>query len=166
MTAVSQGMVFIHSAPKALRPHIEWAISRVMGKGITLSWSQQSVLPGTLRAEYAWQGPVGAASALASELRGWDQLRFEITEDASAGADGGRWCHTPSLGIFHSPTDAAGNMVITENRLRAVLEFAQNDAVLLAEGIQRSLGQAWDDELDVFRYASDVSAVRWLHQVS
>jgi len=108
---------------------------------------------------------VGSASAIASALLGWEALRFEVTEDAAPGIDGGRWCHTPSLGIFHSPVDVAGNMVITENRLRAVLDFAGNDADLLRTGISRSLGEEWDTELDTFRYASDMAPVRWLHQV-
>ena len=165
MTAVSTGVIYIHSSPRALSPHIEWAISRVLGKGITLSWSPQPLLPNSQRSEYVWQGPVGSAGAIASELLGWEQVRFEITEDAAPGIDGGRWCHTPSLGIFHSPVDAAGNMVITENRLRAVLDFAGNDADLLRTGISRSLGEEWDAELDTFRYASDMAPVRWLHQV-
>lgn len=165
MTAVSKGVVYIHSSPRALSPHVEWAISRVLGKGITLNWSPQPLLPGSQRAEYVWQGPVGSAGAIASELLGWQQLRFEVTEDAAPGIDGGRWCHTPSLGIFHSPVDSAGNMVITENRLRAVLDFAGNDADLLRTGISRSLGEEWDSELDTFRYASDMAPVRWLHQV-
>ena len=76
MTAVSTGVVYVHSSPRALSPHVEWAISRVLGKGITLSWSPQPILPGSQRAEYAWQGPVGSACKIASELLGWDQLRF------------------------------------------------------------------------------------------
>jgi hypothetical protein len=56
-------------------------------------------------------------------------------------------------------------MVISENRLRAVLDFAGNDVDLLRTGISRSLGEEWDAELDTFRYASDMAPVRWLHQV-
>jgi hypothetical protein len=56
-------------------------------------------------------------------------------------------------------------MIISENRLRAVLDFAGHDADLLRTGITRSLGEDWDAELDVFRYASDMAPVRWLHQV-
>jgi hypothetical protein len=76
-----------------------------------------------------------------------------------------RWMHTPKLGIFSSQTDAAGNLVLSENRVTSILEFAHDDAALLREGLQRSLGTAWDDELDVFRYASDEVPVRWLSHV-
>ncbi len=165
MTQVSTGVLYVHSSPRALSPHVEWAISRVLGRGITLDWTPQPILEGTQRAEYYWQGPAGSGAAIASALLGWAHLRFEVTEDPFIGTDGGRWCHTPSLGIFHSPIDAAGNMIMTENRLRAVLDFAGTDGDLLREGINRSLGSEWDAELDVFRYASDHAPVRWLHQV-
>lgn len=54
MTALSSGTIFIHSCPRALTPHVEWAISRALGKGVTLSWGVQPALPGTFRAEYQW----------------------------------------------------------------------------------------------------------------
>lgn len=165
MTQVSTGVLYVHSSPRALSPHVEWAISRVLGRGIILDWIPQPILENAERAEYYWQGPIGSGAAIASELRGWQHLRFEVTEDAAPGIDGGRWCHTPSLGIFHSPIDAAGNMFVTENRLRTILDFAGDDTQLLREGMLKALGQEWDTELDVFRYASDDAPVRWLHQV-
>jgi hypothetical protein len=165
MTAVSAGVLYVHSAPRALSPHVEWAISRVLGQGVNFEWIAQPVLNGSVRTEYTWQGPVGSGAAMASALHGWSHLRFEVTEDAAPGIDGGRWAHTPALGIFHSAVDAAGNMVISENRVRAILDFAGDDADLMRVGLSRSLGEAWDAELDVFRYASDAAPVRWLHRV-
>jgi len=165
MSAVSSGVLYVHSAPRALSPHVEWAISRALGQGVSFDWASQPALTGTVRTEYTWQGPVGAGAAMASALHGWSQLRFEVTEDAAPGLDGGRWCHTPELGIFYSAVDAAGNMVVSENRLRAILDFAGDDADLIRTGLNRSLGDAWDAELDVFRHASDEAPVRWLHRV-
>ena len=165
MTAVSTGVLFVHSAPRALSPHVEWAISRVLGRGVTLSWSAQPILEGTQRAEYSWQGPLGSGAALASSLRGWSHLRYEVTENAAYGGDGGRWCHTPELGIFHSQTDALGNMVVNENQLRRALESAGPNAHGLHTELALALGTAWDAELDVFRYAGDSATVKWLHQV-
>jgi hypothetical protein len=165
MSAVSSGVLYVHSAPRALSPHVEWAISRVLGQGVSFDWAAQPVLKGTVRTEYPWQGPAGAGAAMASALHGWSQLRYEVTEDASLGIDGGRWSHTPGLGIFYSAVDAAGNMVVGENRLRAILECAGDDADLIRTGLNRSLGDAWDAELDVFRHTSDAASVRWLHRV-
>jgi hypothetical protein len=76
-----------------------------------------------------------------------------------------RWMHTPQLGIFSSATDFAGNLVLSENRVTSILEFANDDIALLREGLRRSLGKAWDEELDVFRYASDEVPIRWLSHV-
>jgi Protein of unknown function (DUF3145) len=165
MTAVSTGVIFVHSAPRALSPHVEWAVSRVLGRGVTFSWRPQPILTGTQRAEYYWQGPAGSGAAIASALRGWTHLRYEVTEDVSHGGDGGRWCHTPALGIFHSQTDAVGNMVISENRLRVAMESAGPNASALLAEISQILGEPWDAELDVFRHASDDATVTWLHHV-
>jgi len=162
---MATGVLYVHSAPRALSPHVEWAISRVLGRGVTFSWNSQPILEGTQRTEYFWQGSVGVGAAIASALRGWPHLRYEITEDATTGGDGSRWCHTPSLGIFHSQTDALGNIVINENQLRLAMEGAGPDAHGLQSHLARMLGEPWDAELDVFRHASDNATVTWLHQV-
>lgn len=53
----------------------------------------------------------------------WEHLRYEVTEEATASGDGGRWCHA-LLGIFHSQMDTIGNVVVPEDRIRAALESA------------------------------------------
>jgi hypothetical protein len=123
------------------------------------------VLPGAQRTEYYWEGPRGTGADLASALRGWEHLRYEVTEDAGLGTDGGRWMHTPDLGIFFAQTDTAGNMVVPEDRIRAAMESAGSDAFELHRELRLALGQAWDDELEPFRYAGEDSPVIWLHKV-
>ena len=102
---------------------------------------------------------------MTSALRGWAHLRYEVTEEASLGVDGGRWSHTPDLGIFYAMTDAHGNVVIQEDRIRAALEAARHDPQRMAEELDLALGRAWDDELEPFRYAGEGAPVRWLHRV-
>jgi hypothetical protein len=102
---------------------------------------------------------------LASALRGWEHLRYEVTEDAGLGTDGGRWMHTPDLGVFFAQTDTAGNVVVPEDRIRAAMEAAGSDAFELHRELRLALGQAWDDELEPFRYAGEDSPVIWLHKV-
>ena len=162
---VSRGVLFVHSAPRALCPHVEWIVSDVLGTKVSMDWTEQPAQEGTFRAEFSWVGKSGTGVQLASALRGWEHLRYEVTEDASAGADGGRWSHTPSLGIFHAQTDVAGNVVVPENRIRAALEEAGGDATLLQEKLDVALGVAWDEELEPFRYAGSGAPVRWLHRV-
>jgi hypothetical protein len=132
---------------------------------VSFDWTDQPVLPGSRRAEYYWEGPVGTGAALTSAIRGWEHLRFEVTEDASAVSDGGRWMHTPDLGVHYGQTDAAGNLVVGEDRIRYALEIAGNDAGEMRRELRLALGQAWDDELEAFRRAGDQNSVVWLHKV-
>ncbi|GAB3617043.1 DUF3145 domain-containing protein [Okibacterium endophyticum] len=155
----------IHSSPRALCPHVEWAAGRALGRAVNFSWVEQPVLKGCHRAEFYWEGTAGMGAAIASSLRGWEHLRFEVTEDPTAGTDGGRWLHTPDLGIFYAQTDSVGNMVVPEDRIRYAMEVAAGDAAELQRELRVALGQAWDDELESFRHASDDSAVVWLHKV-
>ncbi|MCW4459630.1 DUF3145 domain-containing protein [Microbacterium sp. MPKO10] len=164
-TPAARGVIYVHSSPRALCPHVEWAAGRALGRAVNFDWSDQPVLPGSHRTEFYWEGRQGMGAALASSLRGWEHLRYEVTEDASPGSDGGRWMHTPDLGIFYAQLDTAGNVVVPEDRVRAAMDAAQGSAQAMSENLRLALGQAWDDELDVFRYASDHSPVVWLHKV-
>ncbi len=162
--AITRGVLFVHSAPRALCPHLEWAASDVLGGRVALDWIEQPAGPGLLRAEHSWQGAQGTGARLASAFRGWASLRYEVTEEPSPAADGARWSHTPSLGIFHAVTDAHGNVMVPEDRIRAAL-LDNHDHRALRDALDLALGQAWDDELEPFRYAGAGAPVRWLHRV-
>lgn len=162
--AITRGVLFVHCAPRALCPHIEWAAGGVLGARLSLDWTEQPAAPGMFRAELSWQGVQGTGARLTSALRGWAHLRYEVTEEASHGADGARWSHTPELGIFHAATDVHGNTMVPEDRVRAALEHA-GDAERMRRELDLALGQAWDDELEPFRYAGAGAPVRWLHRV-
>ena len=162
----TRGVVYVHSAPPALCPHVEWAVGGVLGVRVTLDWTQQPAAPGTVRGELSWQADAGTGARLASALRDWMHLRFEVTEEPSAGAEGERWSSTPSLGLFHATTGVHGDILVREDRLRAALARAATDpATDVATELQSLLGKSWDDELESFRYAGDGAPVRWLHQV-
>ena len=164
-SSFATGVLFVHSCPKALVPHVEWALAREIGRVVKLDWSPQPLLPHTMRTVADWRGLAGTATAVASSLFGWQQLRFEITEDQSAAGSGGRWMHTPALGVHFAQTDSAGNAVVGEDRIRYAMEVAGHDPLELHRELRLALGQAWDDELEPFRHASDFAPVVWLHQV-
>ena len=46
---VTSGVLYIHSAPRALCPHIEWAVASVLGVRVSLDWTHQPAEPGTQR---------------------------------------------------------------------------------------------------------------------
>lgn len=159
-----RGVIFIHSCPRSLIPHVEWALANLLGTSFHLNWSAQSVLPGTHRADSNFKAPAGMAGQIASELRAFPGLRFEVTQDPSAHTEGERYACTPSLGIFRGAMGAHGDVVVNEEQLRSAMLRASGGADLAAE-IRTLIGTAWDEELEVFRYAGDGAPVRWMHEV-
>jgi hypothetical protein len=162
---VTSGVLYIHSAPRALCPHIEWAVASVLGVRVSLDWTHQPAEPAMWRAELSRRGRAGTAAAITSSLRGWQQLRFEATEDPADGCEGERYSMTPALGVYHASTGVHGDIMIPEDRLRAALARAHRGESTLENEVQALLGKPWDDELEPFRYAGEGAPVRWLHQV-
>ena len=160
---MSAGVLYVHSCPPVLCPHVEWAVAAELGTRARMEWSDQPASPGQLRAEINWRGRPGTAGRLAAALRGWTLLRYEVTEEPSAGVDGERYAVTPTLGVFRSSMSVNGDLLVGEDRLRALLATATGPQ--LAAGIDALLGSAWDDELEPYREAGDGAPVTWLHQV-
>ncbi|HUW78664.1 MAG TPA: DUF3145 family protein [Candidatus Nanopelagicaceae bacterium] len=158
----AHGTLFIHSVPAALCRHLEWAIGDVLSERLNLAWRTQSALPGSFRSELAWTGPQGTAAKIASALRGWEYIRFEVVEEPSAGVDGSRYQGTPSLGIHHSIVGISGDILINEDRLRAAIDRGQRNGGSVTEEIGAILGAAWDRELEIFRAAGDDENLRWM----
>ena len=161
----TRGVVYIHSTPSALCPHVEWALAGVLGMRVSLEWTPQTAEPGLWRAELSWQGEAGISAQLASALRGWAQLRYEVTEEPSPGNEGARYSCTPTLGLFHAITGVHGDLMVPEDRLRAAMLSASSAGTSFEEALGKLLGQPWDDELETFRWAGEGAPVRWLHQV-
>ncbi len=159
----ARGVVFVHSSPTAVCPHVEWAISGVLGTKVSLQWTPQPEVHGQMRAECTWSGPVGSGGALAGALRAWPMLRFEVTEEPTAGVDGERFCFVPTLGLWRGRTSANGDIVVGEDQLRTVL--AEVSAGQVPDRIHELLGTAWDQALELFRPAGDGAPFTWLHQV-
>jgi hypothetical protein len=152
----ARGVLFVHSCPPAVRPHVEWAVAGVLGVPVRLDWHDQPVAPGCHRTQMGWRGPAGTAGRLAGALRGWPLIRAEVTVEPSE-----RYSMTPDLGVFHTAMSANGDVMIHEDRLRAALTAA-TDLPSLRQATERMLGTRWDDELEPFRYAGDGTPVRWL----
>lgn len=161
--STNRGVIYIHSASAALRPHIEWAISGVLGVPVNLRWTPQPAAPGTYRADCQWSGAPGTVAALVSAIRSCQRVRFEVTLDAAHGVEGQRVAHTPSLGTFAASTDSSGDIIVNENRLRAALRAAQLGICPVETTLAELLGADWDDELEAFRHAGADMPVRWLH---
>ncbi len=160
----TRGVIYVHSSPPAVCPHVEWAIGRVLRTPVRLEWTAQPADASTLRAECTWSGRPATGAELATALRQWPMLRFEVTEEASAGVDGERIMYVPSRGVFRATTSANGDIVAGEDQLRSLMATARGPEAL-AHGLDQLLGTAWDAELEPFRYAGDGAPVTLLTQV-
>lgn len=163
--STTRGVLYIHSAPSALCPHVEWAAGSVFGVPTTLDWTPQPAERATYRAELSWQAATGGAGLLASELKGWERIRFEVTEEATSGSEAERYSYTPALGVFHAITGIHGDIMIPEDRIRQAMVSHVRNPQALTEALDELLGKSWDDELETFRHAGDGAPVRWLHEV-
>lgn len=161
----ARGVVFVHSSPRALCTHVEWALGGLLGAAVNLDWVDQPVAAGSLRTEMSWTGAPGLSATIASSLRSYPHLRFEVTEEPSPGYDGQRFVSTPSLGLWRSPMGVFGEGFISEERLRSAMAAAVADGRSLIDVMDEVLGGPWDRELEPFRYAGEGVPVRWLHQV-
>jgi hypothetical protein len=157
----TSGVVYIHSSPAALCPHIEWCLTSTLQSRANLRWVAQPATEGLLRATTNWVGPVGTGAKIANALRAWPVLRFEVTEDPSDGVDGERFCYAPGLGLWHGAMSANGDVVVGEMRLRAMA--AKGPDHLVAE-LDLALGTAWDEALEPYRGGSDGAEITWLHR--
>ena len=163
--STTRGVLYVHSAPSALCPHIEWAVGGVFGMPVRVDWIVQPIERACYRTEYSWAGPCGTAARLASALKGWQRVRFEVTEEATSGTEGERYCYTPALGIFHAITGIHGDIMIPEDRIKHAMALSTLGGKDLTTALHDLLGGAWDEELEPFRYAGDGAPVRWLHDV-
>ncbi|MFP5283957.1 MAG: DUF3145 domain-containing protein [Actinomycetes bacterium] len=163
--STTRGVLYVHSTPSALCPHIEWAVGGVFGVPVRLDWAPQPVERPGYRAEYAWAGAAGSAAALATALQGWRRIRFEVTEEATSTSEAERYCYTPNLGVFRATTGPHGDIVVSEDRIRHAMRIASLGGRDLTASLHDLLGTAWDAELEPFRHAGDGAPVRWLHKV-
>ncbi len=160
----TRGVVFVHCSPAALGPHVEWAIAGVLGEPVKLTWTTQPAAPSHLRAELTWNAPIGTAARIAGALRSWPMLVFEVTEEPTSTTDGERLAHVPGRGFHRSMIAANGDIVVGEERIRALLKRAKTIDDY-THGLRELLGTAWDAELEPYRLAGDGTPIALLHQV-
>ena len=143
---LSRGYLVIHSAPSALMRHIQWALQNLLGASAQLEWVAQPLLIGTYRTTVEWRDNQGVGAQIASALRGWHYLRFEIREESPY--ESVLYRFTPTLGIHRAVLDGSGSVMVNENQIASAL--VMNDDALRS-ALETSIGSAWDLELEQFR---------------
>ena len=148
-TALSvRGELTIHSAPSALRSHIDWALADLLGANIVCDWTPQMLKLGTYKCTVAWRDRQGVAATLASALRSWHYIYFEVHEESKDGGELFRF--TPELGIHRAVTDLLGAVIVGENEINVVLaNNFDEDSIRL--GLAHIIGSEWENELERFR---------------
>ena len=141
------GLVVIHSAPTALRQHIEWGLNSLLGAPQNIFWRDQPLAPGTVRTTLEFRAPLGMASKIATALKNWHYLRFEVSELGTHRGEIFR-C-TPDLGIHRATVDAVGTILVSEDVIRKAL--AHFDDIEIRENLERALGREWEVALEPFR---------------
>ena len=154
------GLVVIHSAPSALRQHIEWGLNSLLGAPQNIFWRDQPLSPGTVRTTLEFRAPIGTAAKIATALKNWHYLRFEVSEIGVAGGEIFR-C-TPELGIHRATVDQVGTILISEDVVRKAL--AHYDDEEIRENLEVALGSQWDHALEPFR-GVDLQEVQRLHAI-
>jgi hypothetical protein len=165
MNMPTTGVVFIHSTPAPLCPHLEWALGTALNSPRRIDWTPQEVESASYRGERDWQGAAGTASQVVSVLQRFPAIRFEVTENPTSQSEGWRFSYTPRLGLFHAQTTAAGDLVVSEHELRLARRRTAGDPARLDQALARLLGDDWDQELEPFRMAGEAEPIRWLRQV-
>ena len=141
------GHLTIHSAPSALRQHIEWGLNSLLGSPQGYSWRDQPLAPGTSRTSLEFRAASGTAAKIATALKNWHYLRFEVQEMSDISGEYFRF--TPELGIHRAQIDASGSILIGENVIRTSL--ATFDDLEVRENLELALGTAWESALEPMR---------------
>ncbi len=150
----AHGYLYLHVAPRAVAKHLEWSISEVLGYPVSLNWQPQTLQPGTLRAELSWSSLIGSGSKLASSLKGWHYLTFEVYESSGVSGEGSLYMFTPDLGLFHGAVGSTGDLLINENQLERILRENLRTADLVDE-VEKLMGKKWDIALEPFRFGRE-----------
>ena len=143
-----RGQLTIHSAPSALRSHIDWALAELLGSSLAPHWTPQMLKAGTFKTVITWRDCEGVAAAITSALRSWHYIYFEVIEDTNDGGELFRF--TPELGIHRALTDLTGAVVMSENQVDSVLANSFDEESIRA-GLALIIGNDWEIELERFR---------------
>ena len=125
----------------ALIRHVEWSIESILGN-VAINWRNQPLDAGTQRTQVEWRSNKDLSAELASALKSWHYLRFEITY-------GGEFFrHTPDLGMHRSNIDEVGNILVTENQIKFAMSKTDDS---MREALNVAIGTEWEVELERFR---------------
>ena len=155
------GDLRIYSAPKALLRHIEWSLNTIFEEHVSIEWINQPLSAGTFACEIHWRAKKARASKIASTLKSWHFIRFDVREFPTEGGEGVLYRCTPDLGLHQAVTASTGDIMIHENRLVSIMKsssLSERTYERLQSALNEALGVAWDEELECYRRGLIVEA--------
>ena len=84
----------------------------------------------------------------------------------SPGYDDERFMHVPGRGMFRAAMSVNGDIMLTEDRVRSVIDSVHGTPQSLAHALERVLGTGWDADLEPYRHAGEGATATLLTQVS
>ena len=132
--------------------HIEWAINQVIGQVISFTWVNQPLNPGSKAMEFEYKHHMPIAAKLATALKAWHYIRFEIREINKNTQDATYYRATPDLGLHQAQLASNGDVVLNENQVNSILKNSLSYEKLQAN-LENALGINWDLELEPYRLA-------------
>lgn len=144
------GDLRIYSAPKALLRHIEWSLNTIFEEHVTIEWITQPLSAGTYACEINWRARKPRASKIASTLKSWHFIRFDVREFPTEGGEGVLYRCTPDLGLHQAVTASTGDVMIHENRIVSIMKSSMSYEKL-RDALNQALGMEWDEELECYR---------------
>jgi hypothetical protein len=113
------------------------------------NWATQNLLLGFKTGSADLKLSAQEAENLVAELSQIPNCAFELIQ---SGKDSGvLFMHQPGLGIFRGELNAAGSIVLSEDRLQVMLEQSSGNHREFTRLLRMALGQSWDDLLEPFR---------------
>jgi hypothetical protein len=146
------GRILIYSTPAALTQHIEWAINQKLGQVVTLTWVNQPLNPSSLAMEFEYKHQHPVAAQIATALKGWCYIRFEITEVNKNTNDATLYRVSPDLGLHQASLASNGDVVLNENQVNTILKNSMTHDRLI-NNLENALGNQWEAELEPYRLA-------------
>ncbi|MEO0024613.1 MAG: hypothetical protein RL196_1054 [Actinomycetota bacterium] len=158
--ASTPGFLLVHGAAGVDRARLEGAIDELVRVVQPFVWSSVESLqlatasaaraPEPLyRASFEFLADLDTTAQLATRLAAFQTIWFEVALTFSSKGLGQRYCYTPTLGMFHSQLDEAGNQLFNENQIRIALQSATKSG--LQAQMTKMLGAQWDAQLDQLR---------------
>ena len=132
----------IHACPAA-------EISRI--REIT-EWSSQGLLLGFQTGSVSIRLTATESEDLVSRLAQIPNCTFELIQ--SRKDSGVLFMHQPGLGIFRGELNAAGSIVLSEDRIQQMLTESAGNHREFTRLLRLALGQPWDDLFEPFRAVS------------